>query len=125
MTASAKAGLFQPFKHVIVRFLRAELGGKLLGVEEWREVGADDALGLGVLTPPHLGVDRGENRMCGGLDTTAWTTVGTVARFHGVLVMAHEIIRYAQIPSDVDMVAIKAECGFKPAYCFGRPACPN
>ena len=30
-----------------------------------------------------------------------------------------------KIPSDIDMVAIKAECSFKPVYCFGRSACVN
>jgi len=43
---------------MVARFLRAELGGELLNVEEWREVRADDALGLGVLIPPHFSVDR-------------------------------------------------------------------
>ena len=121
--ASAKTSFFQPFEHVVAGFLGAELRGEPLNGEERRQVHADDPLSLCVLVSAHLGVDRGKDRMRGGLDAEAGTAlVGTIASFDSFLVTAHKIICRAQVPSDVDMVAIKAECGFEPSDRLGRSA---
>src|SRR5215210_6197022 len=94
---SVKACLFQPFQHLVARLLRAELPGKPLGIEEWRQTRDNGALTRGILVSAQLRIGGCEYWTRHHLDAAAGVAgEGAVAGLDRFAVAAEQIIRNAQ-----------------------------
>src|SRR5215469_12557165 len=120
-----KAGLLQPFEHVITRLLRAELSGEDLSIEKRGKVQDDDAFAFCFLVSSQLGVRGREKWMGERLAVASGASgEGAVTGLDGVIVAAEEIIRPTQTLRRQDVAAVKTKRAFEPGQGLRCPARP-